>query len=167
MHASCRSLVRWVMHALPIVAILLLAVGRTAYAASGVSPEGVWWTEKKDGIVEIYRCGGALCGRLLWFRIDPADPNPQGLDLRNPDPAQRSRSLCGLTFMTGFKPAAAPNSWEDGLVYDADNGKTYHANLMLQGDGTLSLHGYIGIPLFGASEAWTRDTQPVPHCPGR
>jgi len=155
------------MRALSMPMILLLALGRVAWAASSASPEGVWWTEKKDGIVELYRCGGELCGRLSWFRLDPADPNPQGLDLRNPDPALRSRPLCGLVFMTGFKPAAAPHSWEDGRVYDADNGKTYHANLMLQADGTLSLHGYIGIPLFGATETWMRDTQPVPPCPSR
>ena len=156
------------MRALLLMVVLLLALCRAVCAASGVSPEGRWWTEKKDAIVEIYRCGSdTLCGKLLWFRIKPNDPNPQGLDLRNPDPVQRSRPLCGLTFMTGFRPASTPSSWEDGYIYDADNGNTYHANLLLQGDGTLSLHGYIGIPLLGASEVWTRDAQPAPPCPGR
>jgi uncharacterized protein (DUF2147 family) len=155
------------MRAISLVVILLLVLVRAACAAPVASLEGRWWTEKKEGIVEIYRCGDMLCGKLLWFRIKPDDPNPQGLDLNNPDPAQRSRPLCGLIFMTGFRPASAPNSWEDGRIYDADNGNTYHANLLLQADGTLSLHGYIGIPLFGAGEIWTRDMQPVPPCPSR
>ena len=138
----------------------------TGAAAPGESPEGYWLTAKKDGIIQILRCGEALCGKLAWFRISPNDPNQQGLDINNPDPARRSRPLCGVTFMSGFK-AAGPGGWEDGAIYDPESGKTYHATLTLRPDGTLDLHGYIGIPLFGRSEVWTRYTQPVPTCPTR
>jgi uncharacterized protein (DUF2147 family) len=149
------------------VALLLGALVMTGAATPGPPPEGNWLTEKKDGIVEISRCGGdTLCGSLVWFRIDANDPNPQALDIKNPDPARRNQPLCGLTFMYGFKPAG-PNSWEDGTVYDPEGGKTYHATLKLQADGTIDLHGYIGISLIGRSEIWTRDTQPVPSCPTR
>jgi uncharacterized protein (DUF2147 family) len=162
MHAPCRSeaIVRKLLILLPGLFVL------TGAAAPSESPEGYWLTAKKDGIIQILRCGEALCGELAWFRIAPDDPNPQALDLRNPDPARRNRSLCGLTFMSGFT-AAGPNSWEDGAVYDPDNGNTYHANMTLRPDGTLDLHGYIGISLFGRSEVWTRYTQPVPTCPTR
>jgi uncharacterized protein (DUF2147 family) len=148
--------------------LLVAAAVPGAATAAEPSPEGYWLTEKKQGIVQIYRCGSdMLCGKIVWFRIKPESPNPQGLDLKNPDPAQRNRSLCGLAFMSGFKPTTPPGSWEDGRIYDAESGDTYHATLQLRADGTLSLHGYIGIPLFGASEVWTRDTQPLPACPGR
>jgi uncharacterized protein (DUF2147 family) len=145
----------------------LTALPLVAAAAPAPSPEGDWLTEKKDGIVEVFRCwagGEDLCGKIAWFQIDPKDPNPQGLDLRNPDPAQRGRSLCGLMFMYGFK-ATDPNNWEDGIVYNAQNGNSYHATMTLRPDGTLRLHGYIGISLLGASEIWTRNTQPIPACP--
>jgi uncharacterized protein (DUF2147 family) len=149
------------------VALLLGALVITGAATPGPPPEGDWLTEKKDGIVEISRCGGdTLCGRLVWFRIDANDPNPQALDIKNPDPARRNQPLCGLTLMYGFKPAG-PNSWEDGTVYDPEGGKTYHATLKLRDDGAIDLHGYIGFSLFGRSEIWTRDTQPVPSCPTR
>jgi uncharacterized protein (DUF2147 family) len=133
------------------------------------SPEGLWLTENQSGVVDIFRCwagGTELCGKLVWFRIDPDRPNPQGLDLKNPDPALRKQSLCGRMFMYGFKPAD-PDSWEGGTIYDAENGNTYHATMNLRPDGTLRLHGYIGISLIGASEIWTRYTQPVPSCPTR
>jgi len=132
------------------------------------SPEGYWLTEKKSGIIEVFPCpdGDALCGRIAWFRIKPDDPNPQGLDLKNPDPALRTHSLCGLVFMKGFK-ADEPNDWEDGSVYDPDSGKTWHATMKLRDDGTLRLHGYIGVSLIGASEIWTRFIDTVPKCPGR
>jgi uncharacterized protein (DUF2147 family) len=145
---------------MPIVALALLG----ATPASG--PEGNWLTEKKDGIVSIYRCGGeTLCGKIAWFRIPPNDPNPQGLDLHNPDPSRRNQPVCGLQFMSGFK-LADPGSWEDGSVYDPDSGNTYHATMKLRPDGTLDLHGYIGISLLGRSEVWTRYTTPLPTCPG-
>ena len=131
----------------------------------GFSPEGRWLTEKKNGIVEIFRCSGGdiLCGRLVWFRLKPGDSN---LDLSNSDPKLRNRPLCGLVFMTGFRPAD-PNNWEDGRVYNTDDGNTYHATMRLQPDGTLRLHGYIVVTLIGASEIWTRHTGPVPACPGQ
>ena len=149
--------------------LLLLSLSGLAAAAPEASPEGNWLTEKKNGIIQIFRCGSGgaeLCGRLAWFRIKPDDPNPQGLDLKNPDPAQRSKPLCGLVFMYGFEPAE-PGSWESGTVYDPDSGNTYRATMKLRADGMLDLHGYIGISLLGRSEIWSRYTQPVPSCPGR
>jgi uncharacterized protein (DUF2147 family) len=150
--------------------VLLLCASRLAGAAVPEgSAEGNWLTEKKSGIILIFRCPGAsgqLCGKLVWFRIRPDDPNPQALDLRNPDPAQRNKPLCGLVFMYGFKPAE-PGSWTDGTIYDPDSGNTYHATMKLRADGTLDLHGYIGISLLGRSEIWSRYTQPVPSCPAR
>ena len=151
----------------PIILMLGVSVVSGA-AAPGPSPEGFWLTEKKSGIVEIFPCAGGdtLCGKLAWFRIKPDDPKPQGLDLKNPDAARRNRPLCGLTFMSGFKPTE-PNNWEEGSVYDPDSGNAYHATMRLQGDGTLRLRGYIGISLIGRSEVWTRYAPPLPTCPTR
>jgi uncharacterized protein (DUF2147 family) len=144
----------------------LSAIAVIAASQPGPSVEGRWLTEKKDGIIEIFRCSGeTLCGRLLWFRIKPGDPNQQGLDTANPKPELRHRPLCGLVFMTGFKPTES-NSWEDGRVYDTDDGNTYGGTMRLQPDGSLRLRGYIAIPLIGGSEVWTRHTGPVRHCPG-
>jgi len=150
------------------MALLVFAASVTAGAAAqNPSAVGDWLTEKKNGIIEIYRCAGgdALCGKLAWFRIKPDDPNPLALDLNNPDPQLRSRSLCAMTFMTGFKQTDA-NKWEDGSIYDPDSGNNYHATMKLRDDGTLDLHGYIGISLIGRSEIWTRYKDPVPPCPG-
>jgi uncharacterized protein (DUF2147 family) len=151
-----------------MIPLAVLLIAQMTAQAQTASPLGKWLTEKKDGIVEIYRCGDSdtLCGRLMWFQIKPDDPNPQGLDLKDPDPARRNQPLCGLIFMSGFKPSE-PNKWVDGSVYDPDNGNTYDATMKLRADGTLDLHGYIGISLIGASEVWTRYKDPVPQCPGR
>lgn len=148
------------------IVLLLGAAVSTEAAAQDASPEGYWLTENKAGVVEIFRCGDMLCGRLAWFSIKPDDPNPQALDLRNPDPARRDQSLCGLVFMYEFK-RTGPNNWEDGNIYDPESGNTYHATLRLQPDGALRLRGYIGISLIGRSEVWTRYIQKLPACPTR
>jgi uncharacterized protein (DUF2147 family) len=156
---------------MPVFRTLILALSAaalTAAAHAAASPEGRWLTEKKHGIVEVYRCGadGTLCGRLVWFQIEPGDPNKEGLDIHNPDPARRNRSLCGVVFMTGFKPAEA-NAWEDGTLYDPETGKTYSGTLAMQPDGMLRLRGYIGTPLLGRNTIWSRHPGPVPPCPSK
>ena len=150
-----------------LVALLLAALRIAAAAEPGPSVEGHWLTEKKSGIIEIYRCpGDTLCGKLVWLRIKPGDKNQAALDVNNPDPNQRDRSLCGIVMMTGFR-LDEPNKWTDGFVYNPEDGDNYHANMTLQPDGTLRLRGYVGISLLGASEVWTRFTETVPQCPAR
>lgn len=129
------------------------------------SVEGRWLTEEKTGVVEIYRCDSdTLCGRLLWLRIRPKDDNHDALDLRNPAPELRARPLCGLVMMGGFRHASL-NEWNDGWLYDPENGHTYSGEMTLRPDGTLRLRGYIGISLFGRSETWTPWTEVLPRCP--
>jgi uncharacterized protein (DUF2147 family) len=130
-------------------------------------PEGRWLTQGKSGVVEIYRCGdGALCGRLVWYRIKPNETDPLLIDRHNPNPALRDRSLCGLVIMWGMRPEG-PDTWSDGSLYDPESGNTYSGKLTLNpDDGTLSLRGYLGISLPGRTEHWTRFTQAIGHCPG-
>ena len=127
--------------------------------------EGRWLTEPKTAVVEILRCdGGSLCGRLLWFRMKPSDHNPQALDIRNPDPGLRTRPLCGLIVMSGFRPAGQ-NQWSGGSLYDPESGNTYRGTIRLQPDDTLSLRGYIGISLIGRTQDWTRFVETISGCP--
>jgi uncharacterized protein (DUF2147 family) len=144
-------------------ALVLSAAVIVAAAGSVQSVEGRWLTEKKSGIIEIYRCAGdTLCGKLVWLRIKPDDKYQDAVDHNNPNPDHRSRSLCGLVMMSGFK-SDEPDSWTEGWVYNPEDGNNYHANMTLQADGTLRLRGYVGISLLGASEVWTRFTTPCRH----
>jgi uncharacterized protein (DUF2147 family) len=77
-------------------------------------------------------------------------------DVHNRDPAQRGRKILGMVMLYDFKPGSEPNSFEEGTIYSAENGKTYSANISLQADGTLRLRGYVGTPLFGETQIWTR-----------
>jgi uncharacterized protein (DUF2147 family) len=154
-------LMRWIAAAAALASLVAGA------AAAPASVEGTWLSQEKTGIVAIAPCGnGRLCGRLVWVQIKPSDNNPRAIDNRNPAPELRSRKLCGLTMMWGFRPDG-PDQWNDGALYDPESGDTYSAEMSLRPDGTLSLRGYVLVSLFGRSEVWTRFTQPLPHCPAQ
>lgn len=130
-----------------------MSAARAEQAATG------WWVNGEGtGAIVIAPCGAALCGRIEW--IAPGQPVR---DVHNPDPSLRSRPSCGLQMMGGMVPDGS-GGWQGGWVYDPTNGKTYKAVMHLAPDGTLRLHGYIGIPLFGRSKTMMRPAAPLTPC---
>jgi uncharacterized protein (DUF2147 family) len=133
-----------------------------ALAADG-TVEGRWLTENQKGVVDISPCGQQICGRLVWMKPDPVREAKDGPphDQHNPDPNQRQRSLCGLTILYDFKQTD-PGDWR-GLIYSPEDGQVYHANMHIE-NGMLKLRGYVGIPLLGETQTWTRPEASVGVC---
>ena len=75
-------------------------------------------------------------------------------DIHNPEPAKRSRPICGLQIGYGFHPDSL-HSAKDGRIYDPESGHTYHAEMHREGD-MLHLRGYILFPALGRTEKWKR-----------
>jgi uncharacterized protein (DUF2147 family) len=152
---------------LVVALIAVLPVVAPSHAAPPQPPVlGHWLSEGRDAVIEIFPCGDdTLCGRLTWFAPGPDDAKNPPMDGNNPDLSLRFRPLCGLVILKGFKPSGE-GEWNDGSVYDPDNGKTYRATMTLVDDGTLRLRGYIGIPLFGETQAWTRAAPETGTCAG-
>jgi len=140
----------------PIAALILLAGAMLAGgAAAAPGPHGIWLTEDGAGAVEIFDCGAALCGRIVWQKSRFRANGSLDIDDRNPNPALRQQPICGLQIISRMRPSG-PNAWDEGRIYDPDSGKTYRAILTLEGADALRLRGYIGIPLLGASQLWRR-----------
>src|SRR4051812_5285964 len=147
-----------------LVAAILVTLGSAA-SAQAPSVMGVWLTQSGVAQVQIGPCadpsGGALCGFIVGL-INPKGPDGQAVapeaatDYRNADPKLRSRKVIGLPLIWGFRKTADPNAFEDGHIYNGENGKTYNANISLQADGMLRLRGYVGSPMFGETQVWTR-----------
>ena len=57
--------------------------------------------------------------------------------------------------LTGFK-YAGKNVWEDGKIYDPENGKTYSCKITLKANGDITVRGFIGISLLGRNTTWKR-----------
>ncbi len=136
--------------------LLLLAVlAATTAGAQSPTPVGVWLHDNKRIEMEIAPCGDRLCARLVWFRW-PNDAHGLPLvDLKNPDPALRTRPLLGLTVLADLRQTGE-NTWEDGKIYDPDDGASYNASMSIGDDGTLRLRAYVLLPLFGRTLIWTR-----------
>lgn len=145
---------------------LLLVIGLGLHAEAQVPQPrqvlGRWLTGSRRGVVEIFSCGQSLCGKLVWL-IEPIRRGKPAIDDKNPDPALRQRPLCGLVILGGFRHTE-PQRWTDGWIYDPDSGDTYHATIFLESAGLLKLRGYVGIPLFGETQIWTRPDSRYGSC---
>ena len=140
-------------------AVLLSA--STVFGAGSIDVIGLWKTADDDSKLEFFKCGEKICARIAWLKEpDYTDPKegPVGtpkVDRYCPDPALRNRPMLNLQIMEGFT-AVDDTHWEDGIIYNPDNGKTYHGKLHLVSPHKLELRGYIGISLFGSTYVLTR-----------
>ena len=116
------------------------------------------WIEPTGSVIRVDRCGERVC---MWV-VAIGPKAPAKLDIYNPDPAKRKRGLCGLQIGSGFM-IRTPDEARDGTLYDPKTGKTYRGNIKLVGN-KLELRGYVGIPLFGENQTWTRPGSPVTEC---
>lgn len=138
-NAQWRSLMK------SILLILFLLLPSLPVAAASIA--GHWIPSGGDAIVEILPGDTA---RLILIRT--LDPDLR--DTENPDKAHRDRRLAGIELGRGFRRSG--DMWKGGEIYDPGSGKTYKAQIELIDDNHLQLRGYIGAPMFGRNEVWTR-----------
>ena len=123
--------------------------------------EGLWWTEDREGIVEIRQSDAGPIGRIVWL-LEPVHPEEHEkagqpvLDEENPDSELRSRPVLGLRILEGFEQHRE-GDWRGGEIYDPENGRTYRARMRITEDGEqLNLRGYVGTPMLGRTARWER-----------
>ena len=63
-----------------------------AKAQAGGDVNGIWLTQAGDAKVRVSKCGGGICGVMVWLRdpIDPATGKAQ-VDDKNHNPALAKR----------------------------------------------------------------------------
>jgi uncharacterized protein (DUF2147 family) len=146
-----------------LTAIALLFVGFflafntpvTAHSEASAEVFGAWVTADSDGIIYLFLDrNGCLTGKVI------GSETPGDCDARNPEPALRRRTILGSILFTDFK-RTAPNKWVGGRIYNPEDGKVYRGEITLLKDGNhLALRGYIGTPLLGSTQIWTRHPAP-------
>ena len=140
-----------------LVAILIAVLGApAARAQAGGEPSGIWLTQAGDAKVRVSRCGGGICGVIVWLKdpIDSATGKP-AIDDKNPNPALAKRRMIGLPLFSGMRPAG-PGKWS-GRIYNADDGNTYASNISVADRDTLKVEGCVGALCGG--ESWTRSAK--------
>ena len=137
-----------------LVATLIACVAAVA-AAADPTPVGLWTTiddrsGKVRSEVRIYERDGALHGRIEKIIL----PGKHERCVACTD-ERRDQPALGLVIIRNMKSDG--DGWTGGDVLDPENGKVYTATLRLEDKGkVLKLRGYVGVPMFGRTQTWTR-----------
>ena len=120
-----------------LVSPCLFGQDGTAHLGSFV---GKWLTSSKQGVVEIYDCGGTLCGRVVGLKHNRDANGTPWHDEYNPDPEARNRPVCGSLVFRNLQWNDQRATWA-GRLYDAENGKEYEGRLTTERPGEMHLRG--------------------------
>lgn len=134
----------------------LVLLQKTGYGQEEIV--GIWYNDIKSTQIEIRNAGEEYQGRIIWLETTTnSDGSSPRLDEYNPDEDLAKRELLGTTILRNLRWNQESKSWEKGLIYDPNNGKTYECSCRLREEGELYLKGYVlGIPWLGRSSTWTR-----------
>ena len=118
----------------------------------------LWQQADQEGHVGAWfyfsQVNGLYEGRLV--KLFPAPGEQDSADVcAKCAGSQKNAPLLGLTIVKGMRRDG--RKYEDGTILDPRDGKAYHAQMELSADGRkLSVRGYLGVPLFGQTQVWTR-----------
>jgi uncharacterized protein (DUF2147 family) len=131
-----------------LMALIAVAINTNAQTSADAIL-GEWLTQAKDGKILIYKQGNQYFGKIIGGNSTSTN------DEKNPDEKQRGLPLMGKVILTKFV-FNGKSKWEDGEIYDPNNGKTYSCIIKLKNVNEMEVRGYVGISMFGRTELWTR-----------
>ncbi|MEI8110706.1 MAG: DUF2147 domain-containing protein [Chitinophagia bacterium] len=141
-----------------IIAGLILVTGlfmqQNLLATPSDDVVGVWLNSSGKGKIQIYKENGKYYGKIVWLREPLNEKGQPKLDVNNPNTSQKSKPLVGAIILRDFD--FADGEWNNGKIYDPENGKDYKCYMRLKDANTLNVRGYIGISMIGRTEVWTR-----------
>lgn len=112
---------------------------------------GKWLSEDGEGITEIYQEGNSFFGKISQLKKPNDDTGKPFTDTENPDKTKTSQPLLGLIILKNF--VYTNNEWQNGTIYNPNNGKTYSCTIWISND-KLKVRGYWGI--FYQTQTWTK-----------
>ena len=142
------------------VAAALLAASPAGSAANQNTATGFWQQADNDGHVGAWfyfdEVKGRYEGRLVKLFKQPGEENQKIVEICAKCPgSQKNARLLGLTIVKGMRRDGL--KYQDGTILDPRDGTIYHAQMELSPDGQkLYVRGYIGVPLLGQTQTWTR-----------
>jgi uncharacterized protein (DUF2147 family) len=119
---------------------------------------GFWQEADDEGFVGAWfyftERKGLFEGRIVKAFKKPDAPEYSPL-CEHCEGDQKDAPMIGLTLVKGMKRDG--RNYEEGSILDPRDGTLYHAQMELSADGKkLSVRGYLGIPLLGQTQVWTR-----------
>jgi uncharacterized protein (DUF2147 family) len=117
---------------------------------------GVWQPSNGKAKVKIEKIGAKYYGKIVWLK-EPTDPTTQKpkVDKNNPDESMRNVPLKGYRMLKDFV-YGRKDQWNEGTIYDPENGSTYSCEINMKDKNTLEIRGYIGVKALGRTDVWKR-----------
>lgn len=98
-----------------------------------------FWKTGRGAIIDIRKCGSALCGHLRSFHPPKGFTEHNVLDQNNEDISKRGRRVLGLVILWDLRPAG-DNTWQ-GHGYDPRHGTDAMVQLQLVSTNTIKMKG--------------------------
>jgi len=145
-----------------IIAIALLLCAATGTAFAAPAPEqtvaGFWKQVDDEGHVGAWfyftEANGLYRGRLVKMFKRPGEQRIVTTCTKC-EGMQKDAPMLGLAIIKDMHRDG--RKYDDGTIMDPRDGKVYHAQMELSPDGQkLSVRGYIGLPLLGQTQIWSR-----------
>ena len=148
------------LHVKGILAAAVLGAATFAPAAfaaeAATDPTATWLVEDGRAKIKMEKCGPDhknLCGAVVWLK-DPLDDKGQlKRDVKNPDPAKRSRTALGMQLINNLTPD--DDDLYVGQIYNAENGKMYDVKVKAEKPTELNVKGCM-LAILCMSQHWTR-----------
>lgn len=104
---------------------------------------GRWMSTDNDLMIRVYKESNEYRATILWFDDrDESKSIDDHLDRLNPDPALRSRKIVGTNVLDKLEYSPATNTWENGVIYDAQHGRLWNSCAYIDNKGELKVKGY-------------------------
>lgn len=116
---------------------------------------GVWEPSHGKAKVKISKVGEKYFGKIVWLKEPLNEKGEKKTDANNPDPKMHDTPLLGYKILKDFE-YTENNTWENGTIYDPENGSLYNCTIKLKDDNTIEVRGYIGVSMIGRTDTWTR-----------
>ncbi|MGY6744143.1 MAG: DUF2147 domain-containing protein [Cecembia sp.] len=133
--------------------VLIIGMVHVALAQKADDILGQWYTTEKDAKIEIFEEGGKYYGKVIWLK-DPFENGKPILDANNADKSKRNRKILGMKLLEDFEFKG--KSWENGMIYDPRNGKSYSSTIKKKSNDVLEVRGFVGVSLIGRTVEWTK-----------
>jgi uncharacterized protein (DUF2147 family) len=131
----------------------LLAMGFFTVTPAFADVIGTWSTVDDKSHVKIEPCGDKFCGKIIWLKEPDTKEGKPKTDENNTNDALKSRPILGMELLNGFI-AAGSNEWDDGTIYNPEDGKTYSSTMTLADPKKLEVKGCV--LFFCKTQVWNR-----------
>jgi uncharacterized protein (DUF2147 family) len=116
---------------------------------------GVWEPSHGKAKVKITKVGNKYYGKVVWLKFPTYDNGSKKVDKNNPDPKMHETPILGYKILKDFE-YVGKKTWENGTIYDPENGSTYNCVIKLKDNNTIEVRGYIGVSAIGRTDTWKR-----------